>query len=307
MKKGAKRAQKRAQKRVQKGRKKGSCGADVGPAHRPSFLGCLGNHGILDWVLGSFRPLIQAQVNRVRVNSEGAEHEGTRKAAASRGIFQAKREGIGEGRKASIAKIIVVRPLMAEVPKKEGFIHVQWLAADMMFCQQFCRCHRPHADKCHYLVRWLLGGRPERSADVAAEINVIGQSKQHLPKPTVFTAVRAICIGSRSAAEFSWEGAIDVQVAPSIPMSRMALPREQRKQRLERGIEMRTHGWRTVGVGGAEEVYDARSRLIAGVALRNDYPRLIFRSEIKEKPNSTGCGRCTSVFIPPDKPSEAWA
>jgi hypothetical protein len=49
------------------------------------------------------------------------------------------------------------------------------------------------------------------------------QSKQHLSKPTVFAAVRAICIDSRSAAEFSWEGAIYVQVAPSIPMSRIGV------------------------------------------------------------------------------------
>ncbi|KAJ7907945.1 hypothetical protein B0H13DRAFT_1879164 [Mycena leptocephala] len=150
------------------------------------------------------------------------------------------------------------------------------------------------------------------------EINVIGQSKQHLPKPTVFAAVRAICIGSRSAAEFGWEGVIDVQVAPSIPMSRM-WGFTTRATEAEAG-QASTWYRNEDGVGGAAEVYDARSRLIAGVAVRNNYPRLIFRSEIKgqqhppkkleilhgqKKPNSTGCGHCTSCFYPPDKPSEA--
>jgi hypothetical protein len=84
----------------------------------------------LDRVLGSFRP---AQVNRANLsgkkikkaqgiqfisciyimgifyivifysdlNSDSAEHEGTCKAAASRGIFQENWEGVGEGRKGS--------------------------------------------------------------------------------------------------------------------------------------------------------------------------------------------------------------
>jgi hypothetical protein len=52
-----------------------------------------------------------------------------------------------------------------------------------------------------------------------------------------------------------------ISIAVALMLGR-TLPREQRKQRLGRlqhGIETRTHGWRRVRVGGAEEVYDAKS------------------------------------------------
>jgi hypothetical protein len=100
---------------------------DVGPTHRPSFLGCLGNHGILDRVLAafvhSFKPKLARKIKRAQgiqfincvyimgifyivifcsdLNSDSAEHEDTCKAAASRGIFREKWEGVGEGREAS--------------------------------------------------------------------------------------------------------------------------------------------------------------------------------------------------------------